>query len=306
MQNDHKTFYASYLKEYHQVKAFYLKTQLDNIDDLNNKLSKKEFDRTLTDNTKFILQADLRQNYFHAIESFFELFFALIPDGTKVPNNTDVVKRLVKSNWRKNYNKISDISNGKIKIGNLLKREIKFNSHKVEVGHYLFYIGIFNKAKFEDVIKAIKNSYEGIAKGIVILAKDFSDRDEYNAYKHALRIYPSIKKMILAEHKTLKERISFDLSNSMSFQLFDEKTKKATIKTKVLDSERDFQMTSFCSNLIHHMIYFRDIIYNTNSNKWDNEKQIKISIFDQDAIEKCSEHNVDVQDLEFTTQVINQ
>ena len=79
--------------------------QLDNLDDLNNKLLKKEFDRTLTTNTKFILQAELRQNYFHAIESFFEIFFALIPDGEKVPDNTNIVQRLVKSNWRKNYNK---------------------------------------------------------------------------------------------------------------------------------------------------------------------------------------------------------
>ena len=81
--------------------------QLDNLDDLNNKLLKKEFDRTLTTNTKFILQAELRQNYFHAIESFFEIFFALIPDGEKVPDNTNIVQRLVKSNWRKNYNKIT-------------------------------------------------------------------------------------------------------------------------------------------------------------------------------------------------------
>lgn len=61
------------------------------MDDLNKKLLKKEFDRTLTDNTKFILQAELRQNYFHAIESFFELFFALVPDDVKIPDNTDIV-----------------------------------------------------------------------------------------------------------------------------------------------------------------------------------------------------------------------
>ena len=306
MHNNHKIFYSSYLKEYHQVKAYYLKMQLDNMDDLNDKLLKKEFDRTLTDNTKFILQAELRQNYFHAIESFFELFFALVPNDEKVPDNTDIVKKLVKSNWRKNYNKITDISNGKFKIENLLKREIKFNNHKVGVGHYLFYIGIFNEDKFEDVINSIKKSYNGIAKGIVTLAKDFSDRDEYNAYKHALRIYPSMKRLILADHKTLEERMSFDLSNSMSFQQFDEKAKKATIKTKILDSERDFRMTSFCSSLIHHMIYFRDLIYNSDSKKWKDKKQIKISIFDHDEIEKCSEHNVEVQDLEFSTQLINQ
>ena len=74
---------------------------------------------------------------------------------------------------------------------------------------------VVNAIRGGDTIKSIKNSYKGIAKGILILAKDFSDRDEYNAYKHALRIYPSMQKLIFADHKTLKERISFDLSNSM-------------------------------------------------------------------------------------------
>jgi hypothetical protein len=302
MENDYKSFYSSYLKDYHQVKTLYLKMQLENIDELNIKLNEKEFDRSLTDNTEIILKAEMRQNYFHAIESFFELFFALIPKEDKVPDNTQIIKKLVKSNWRKNYSMINDIANGNFKIKNLLKREISFNGHLIEVGHYLFYLGIFNKVKFKDAIEAIKKSYDGIAKGIVVLAKDFSDRDEYNAYKHALRIYPTMEKLILADQKTLTERLSFDLSNSVSYQIFDKKANKTTIKTKLLDSERDSEMTSFCSNLIHHMIYFRDLVYNADSQKISKEKQIKISIFDNDAIAKCSEHNVEIQNLEFSVE----
>ncbi|MGB5941569.1 MAG: hypothetical protein WBG71_01685 [Leeuwenhoekiella sp.] len=88
METDHRSFYQAYLKEYHEVRAIYLKNLLSNTDELNSKLKSHELNTQginipLTENTKFIVQADLRQNYFHAIESFFELFFAFLPKNGK-------------------------------------------------------------------------------------------------------------------------------------------------------------------------------------------------------------------------------
>jgi len=79
LETDYKNFYNSYLKEYHEVRAIYLKNLLSNTDEINSIIKDNELESqgvkiSLTKNTKFIIQADLRQNYFHSIESFFEFF----------------------------------------------------------------------------------------------------------------------------------------------------------------------------------------------------------------------------------------
>ena len=103
MVND-KLFYSQYLKEYHAVKAIYLKTLLKNYEELNEELKKFEFGQSLTNNTQFIIQADMRQNYFHCIETFFELLFAFLPNNGVVPDHHKIIKSLVKSDWKKAIN----------------------------------------------------------------------------------------------------------------------------------------------------------------------------------------------------------
>lgn len=41
-----------------------------------------------------------------------------------------------------------------------------------------------------------------------------------------------------------------------------------------------------------------------NSKKRVENKKIAIRIFDKDSIDKCREYNVEIQDLEFTTELI--
>ena len=121
METGPEAFYATYLKEYHEVKANYLFSLLNQIDRVNEDLKSKEIVKEsvsvpLTNNTKFILQTDLRQNYFHCIETFFEFFFAFLPNNGNVPDNSKIVRQLVKANWQKNYKKIEQIANGKNEI----------------------------------------------------------------------------------------------------------------------------------------------------------------------------------------------
>src|SRR5690606_34696629 len=123
METSYENFYGAYLKEYHQVRAIYLNKLLNNIPSLNEELTEKEEYADFTKNTHFILQADLRQNYFHCIETFFEFFFAFLPSKGKVPDNTQIVKQIVKSDWSKNYKKIWHIANGKMKL-DILDMEI--------------------------------------------------------------------------------------------------------------------------------------------------------------------------------------
>ncbi|MBU2906406.1 hypothetical protein KO529_16540 [Arenibacter algicola] len=301
METDYQLFYKSYLKEFHLVKAINLKRTIENHIELEEQVKKYEIHNSLTENTKFILQADLRQNYFHAIETFFEFFFAFLPINRKIPDNKAILRKLVKSNWRKNYKKIQSIATGKLKL-NFLDEIIDFEGHKVSVGHYMFYLGIFPNGKFPDkLFKSIEKSINDVKFGLIEIAKDFSDRDEYNAYKHALRIFPSFKALYLLDAETNKVGMEWDLSNSLSFQTYEEKNEKSSIRTKVFDTERDFKMTLFCGNLIYNIMAFREIVFCGHS---EVDKKIAIRIFDKDAIDECKEYNVKIQDLEFTTERI--
>lgn len=82
-----------------------------------------------------------------------------------------------------------------------------------------------------------------------IIARDITNKDEYYAYKHGLRIISANKSMALANPITMEIEIEFDLTDSMSFYSKCKNLDELTINTKVFDSERDFRMTYFCSNL---------------------------------------------------------
>ncbi|GFZ84342.1 hypothetical protein GCM10011531_13790 [Aquaticitalea lipolytica] len=304
METDYKLFYTSYLKEFHLVKAINLKKAIAESDQLDIEIKKFELYNNLTKNTKFILQADLRQNYFHSIETFFEFFFAFLPNNDNIPDNTLILKKLVKSDWRKNYKRIEDIASEKLKL-NFLDRIIEFNGNKISIGHYMFYLGVFSKEKFpEEIFKSIEKSIDAVKYGIIEIAKDFSNRDEYNAYKHALRIFPSFEAIYLLDAETKEVGMKWDISNSLSFQTYDEKKNKTSIKTKLFDSERDFRMTHFCSNMIYNIISFREIVFCNNSKKREENEKIAIKIFDKESIDKCREYNIEIQNIEFTTELI--
>lgn len=307
METDYKNFYNSYLKEYHEVRAIYLKNILSKTSEINSIIKDNELESQgvkipLTNNTKFIIQADLRQNYFHSIESFFEFFFAFLPKKGKVPDNRNILRSLVKSNWSQNYKKIEYIANGKLKL-NLLDEMIDFFDNNVSVGHYLFYAGTFSKEKFnEDYQNAVKKSVESIKKIIKILAVDFSKRDEYNAYKHTMRVFPSFNSFHILNANTLKEEINFDLSNSASYQIYNDKENETIVKTKLFDPERDFKMTRICSRLIYNMIELRSIVFGDRKGKEENEK-IALIMFTQENIEDSIKHNVKIQDLSFSSKL---
>ena len=303
MELNQNNFYTYYLKEYHRVRATYLKNYLDNIGDLNRLLKKEEHHNNLTENTKIILQADLRQNYFHSIETFFELLFAFLPTNDKIPDNRKILQALAKSKWRTNFKKIEHIAHRKLKL-NFLDNQINFLGHEVSVGHYIFYPGTFSKNRFgEDFYCKVSESIQGIKDFILTIANDFMQREEYNSYKHAIRIYPSFKSIHVLDAQTLEEQISWDIGNSASYQTYDDRKKKTAIKTIVYDADRDFKMACLCSDLIYSMIMFRDIVFNKNEKK-ANER-IAVKFFTKNFVTEISQHNVEIQDLVFSSEKVS-
>jgi hypothetical protein len=302
METSHKYFYRAYLKEYHQVKAIYIKKLLSDIPTLNEEINNQEEYENFTKNTKFILQADLRQNYFHCIETFFEFFFAFMPVYGKAPENHKIVKQIVQSNWRKNYKKIDQIAVGKMKL-NFLDNEIEIMGYKISIAHYIFYLGTFNLKKFDESFRIkVKSSTNALKKAIVELAKDFSKRDEYNAYKHTMRVFPSFNAIYFLDANTMEEKFKFDMSNSVSYQIYNDKDRETIVKTKLYDPVRDYQMTMLSGRMIYSMLSLREIVFNP---KTDSENEtIAIRFFSDEDFGKFSKHNVEIQDLAFSTSIV--
>lgn len=301
MVND-KQFYSQYLKEYHTIKAIYLRILLHNHDKLNEELEKYNTIQDATKNSKLVLQADMRQNYFHCIETFFELFFAFLPKGGVIPDHHNIIKLLVKADWKTNYKLIQEIADGTFSL-DVFDEQIDFLGYRTTVGKYLFYPGMFDPSKFtEEFFKLADQSITAIKSAIKTLAADFSQREEYNAYKHGMRIFPSYQSIHFVSVEDMKEQVKWDLSNSVSYYTFNDKLKESKITTKVFDSERDFLMTRLSSNLIFTLVNYRDIVVNPELRQ--KRERIKINFFDLDAVENCKEHHVDVQDIVFSTQTV--
>ena len=104
-----------------------------------------------------------------------------------------------------------------------------------------------------------KDSVDAIKFGVKIIAKDFVDREEYNSYKHGLRIIPAASELMLADPKTMEIKIRWNLEDSMSFYSKTKNPDELKIKTKLFDTNRDYAMTYFCSNLISNMVYYRQV-----------------------------------------------
>jgi hypothetical protein len=161
---------------------------------------------------------------------------------------------------------------------------------------------MINPSKFtDDFFSHVNQSIIAIKSAIKTLAMDFSQREEYNAYKHGIRIFPSYKSIHFVDAATMEQHIEFDLSNSVSYYTFNDKLNVAKITTKLFDSERDFLMTRLGSNLIFTLINYRDIMINTEGRKKDDK--IAIRFFDINSVEDCKQHHVDVQDIVFSNQI---
>ncbi|HEY0262341.1 MAG TPA: hypothetical protein VGB95_04900, partial [Chitinophagales bacterium] len=160
--------------------------------DDTNKFQVEIYGENMTETAKDVfrrtLKSDLRQTYFHAIETFFELFIALNPKGKKRFDDENILFNLTNSKWRKTYEKIKQIAEDENAL-DFLDEKINYGNYNISIGHYLFYFGWFNNnALSQDFFESLPSIINAIKYGIRIVARDFIQRDEYNAYKHGLRI----------------------------------------------------------------------------------------------------------------------
>ena len=296
---DPKIFYLSYLTEYHKFKIIPITKILAQ----QKKYEVEFFGNELTpeDSAAYhkTLKSDLRQTYFHSIETLFEILFALSPTEKKGFDDENILLNITNSNQKETFNRIQKIAKDISEL-DYLDNSTTLNSEKISIGHYLFYFGILPNNKFpNEMFDEMKNSLESIKLGLQIIAKDFSNREEYNSYKHGLRIIPALKQFAFAAADNLEIKLSWNLSESMSFYYRTKNPDELKMVTKLFDTERDYHMAYFCSNLIFNMVYFRRLHFYKESIKDD---KIPILMFGKDEIEKCNKINVEMQDLVWTVR----
>lgn len=194
------------------------------------------------------------------------------------------------------YSKISQIRETEKYFDFLDNTKVYYpNKSITSLGEFIFYFGYSSKVEWKN---EIAKSLDAIKYTLRLLAKEFSDRTEYNSYKHGLRIIPAIKKFSFLDPKSNKEELSWSLEDSMTFFSFDKKTKEYAYTTKIFDSERDIRMTSVCSNLIWCMIKSKAVAF--NQSKTDGHKKTEVLFFGKEEVDAAMTTNVKIQNLKYS------
>ena len=245
-----KQFFSGYLVDHYTYKLATLENAL-------NKYSQLKSD--ILDGVEIIedaeyeksLRLEIRATYFQAMETLFELMFSLEPQRSSLDNRL-LWYYLSTAQWRRHYKRITQIAKGRTSF---LDRTIKLGENfETTFIEYLFYFG----ARDPEMLKAIRPGYESIKKFIVAFAKEFSDRAEYNAFKHALRAFPALTKFEAINKVTKKSLIAWDMSRSITY-LIEGKDRSLSLETRPLDTERDVRMAQICSMLISNIVRSRKV-----------------------------------------------
>lgn len=255
-----REFYNNYNADYWDYKIFLLKNAHDFYDKLGKDLSdglggvdNKDFKR--------VIRTEMHFTYFQMIESLFEIIFAL----SEHDNRSLWIALTFSNDWKTEfysdcYNKIKEFSEGKLKepkFGSTIKITIENEEVEISLLRWIFYFVYKTSLSKEDWEKNLKNIHSLLK----LFAKDFSDRGEYNAYKHSLRFYNSPFQLGISETGSdvmqgigksedsiiyLKEKKN-DQNNAINIRCV----------TKPFDFERDFRCCLIISSLIKNAINTR-------------------------------------------------
>ncbi|ACU07499.1 hypothetical protein FIC_01049 [Flavobacteriaceae bacterium 3519-10] len=287
-------FYSTYQKDFHKIKAIYLKKLLEFQDKEMERIFEENYNDFTKENIHRAIKSEIRQNLFHCIETFFDIFFALDPKETTNENHVNILKTLTQAKWRKNLKRIEKIAENPNEL-KFLDEFVETNHGNIKVAEYLFYYNL-NLTKDVELKEKVTTSIEAIKYLILILSKEFSNRDEYNSYKHSIRLIPAVDSFSIFNPVANNVEVEFNLEDSLSYYVFetDNETQIEKIITKTFDVQRDINLTILCSNLISQLIYHRDHSYNKL------KENISVSIFREEKITELNKRKVQIQKLIYT------
>lgn len=272
-----KEFYRDFDLDFWLYKIVLLKNTHDNFDLLSASLE-KVVDKFSSDDCKRMMRTEMHFLYFQMVESLFEIIFAVMEK-----DNRDLWITLSFSNWRSNYEKISNLSDA----SELFTRKVKVDEdQEILLLQWIFY--------FVYKTKMISNeqgvNLEKIKSLLLIFARDFSDREEYNAYKHSLRFYNKSFRLSIGLSGS-KDVYSFGTSKDSITYLEKQKkdingTKKETGNimrvTKPFDFDRDFRCCLIIDSMIRNIIETRkySLLPELKDKEFSFSKYVDINVAD--------------------------
>jgi len=180
-----KEFYQMYDPDYWLYRMLLLKNAHDEFDDVRNNLTKNIIDAD-EETFKRVIRTELHFLYFQMTETLFEIIFALTEQ-----DNRNLWLALTFSNekstgfYSDTYNKIEKLTFSSEIFTRKIQIEVSGKEIEVPFLRWLFYF--VYPTSLDDA--GWKKNLENIQKLLLSFARDFTDRGEYNAYKHSLRFY---------------------------------------------------------------------------------------------------------------------
>jgi len=239
-----KEFYKTHDPDYWLYKISLLKNCHDNFDSIKDTLN-DNLSGVVDDDYKRALRTEMHFLYFQMVETLFEIIFAVSKH-----DNRNLWLALTFSNWKDNYNEIVKLSETSYLFTSKIKTTISKNEIEIPLLRWIFYF-VYPSKMTED---EWKNNLDKIKRLLLLFAKDFSDRGEYNAYKHSLRFYNSSFAMSIGLTGSQQMHTIGASNDSITYLEEQRKEQKGTGRilrtTKPFDFERDCN----CCLVIYSMI----------------------------------------------------
>jgi hypothetical protein len=256
-----KEFYRMYNPDYWLYRIKLLKNSHDSFVDVKTFLN-KDIHESESEDYKRMIRTELHFLYFQMIETLFEIIFAL-----ENADNRDLWAALTFSNdkttyfYSNTYKKISDLSDTSDIFREKMNISILGEEVEVPVLRWLFYFVYPTSLSEEKWTENLKN----IKRLLVTFSKDFSDRGEYNAYKHSLRFYNAPFEMMIGLGRNNVQHLgSADDSITFLEARKARNTNGDMVRTgqiarvqKPFDFQRDYTMCILIYTMIKNIIYTR-------------------------------------------------
>jgi hypothetical protein len=257
-----KEFFLMYDPDYWLYRMSLLKNTHDEFDGVRNNLTKNIIDAD-EETFKRVIRTELHFLYFQMTETLFEIIFALTEQ-----DNRNLWLALTFSNekstgfYSDTYNKIEKLTFSSEIFTRKIQIEISGMEIEVPFLRWLFYF--VYPTSLDDA--GWKKNLENIQKLLLSFARDFTDRGEYNAYKHSLRFYNVPFSMSIG--LTGQNNVSHLGSSDDCITFLEERKKKdgdgKMVKTgqvartqKPFDFERDYTMCVLIHSMIKNLVHTR-------------------------------------------------
>ena len=229
---------------------------------------------------KRAIKIDIRLTYLMAVDTLFELVFALLPDTKGNLRDKDIVSTL--TSGKQYYSELREYVNGRPSRFDILENQVNYTGGKSCTAlRYIFYDGLFETEYEDEIIESVA----AISDALKFFAKEINgNRTELNAYKHGFRVVPFFSNISFKDLKTGKG-FEIDMSESISF-LTENKVER-TIHAKPLDYKKDIALTVYVTHLINNIIAIRQRQLTTSKNF-----KTSMSAFKRTSLDKASKANI--------------